>query len=427
MSTIEIASTDVPPLTAETTWPFAKRWLFAFTVVFFVLVNWWFPWAYLPLLDKVGEWLNKMWDAIVVPVATHVFHVTVRLDPTGSGDTTYNYVFYTMVLAFALAVGLIFAALDRRRAHYERLRDYFRVYLRFALGAAMIGYGTIKVIQSQFPPPNLDRLTEPFGAASPMGLLWTFMGASRAYNFLTGSAELLGGLLLATRRTALLGALLSAAAMANIVALNFCYDVPVKLYSTQLLLEALIIAAPDTRRLLATLLRKEQPLFRRTWAARTAFAIGVLFAGAITFAGLQQAQNNVTARAVRSPLRGIWSVDELSDNGASRPPLTTDLSRWRRVIFDGPRLAYIQQMSDARFRYRIQLDEKARTVKLTDWENPKASMNLTYVRADTRTLLLDTTVDGHRLHAVCHLSDAAMKPLLTTRGFHWISEVPFNR
>jgi hypothetical protein len=38
--------------------------------------------------------------------------------------------------------------------------------------------------------------------------------------------------------------------LANIVALTFCYDVPVKLYSSHLLLMAVFLVAPDLRRLL---------------------------------------------------------------------------------------------------------------------------------------------------------------------------------
>ena len=73
--------------------------------------------------------------------------------------------------------------------------------------------------------------------------------------------------------------MLSAAAMANVVALNFCYDVPVKLYSVQLLLEALIIAAPDLRQVARLFLSDAQPLFRRRWAVRTAMVLAVLFVG----------------------------------------------------------------------------------------------------------------------------------------------------
>src|SRR5947199_1204250 len=106
----------------------------------------------------------------------------------------------------------------------------------------MLSFGAYKVIKSQFPAPSLDRLLEPYGDSSPMGLLWTFMGASKAYTIFGGFAEMLGGALLTVRRTTLLGALVCIGVITNIVMLNFSYDVPVKLYSTHLLLMAIFLA-----------------------------------------------------------------------------------------------------------------------------------------------------------------------------------------
>jgi hypothetical protein len=62
--------------------------------------------------------------------------------------------------------------------------------------------------------------------------------------------EVLAGVLLVWRRTATLGALIAAGVMANVVMLNFCYDVPVKLMSSHLLVCALLIAYSDGVRLL---------------------------------------------------------------------------------------------------------------------------------------------------------------------------------
>src|SRR5262249_55489589 len=152
-----------------------------------------------------------------------------------SGDSTYKYVQVLCFLVIALAVTVAWTILDRKRLQYARLHEGLRIYVRFALSAAMIVYGADKVIPSQFPAPPLDRLLQPYGDASPMGLVWTFMGASRSYNIFAGAAEMIGGLLLIVRRTTLLGALLSLGALSNVAALNFCYDIPVKLYSSHLL------------------------------------------------------------------------------------------------------------------------------------------------------------------------------------------------
>src|SRR5262249_7130343 len=173
------------------------------------------------------------------------FHADASTLPMGSGDSTYKYVQVFCFLVMALAVTLVWTIRDRQRLRYPRLYEGLRIYVRFALGAAMIVYGADKVIQSQFPAPPLDRLLQPYGDASPMGLAWTFMGASRAYNIFAGAAELIGGLLLTVRRTTLLGALVSLGALSNVVALNFCYDVPDKLYPSYLLAMAVFLIVPD--------------------------------------------------------------------------------------------------------------------------------------------------------------------------------------
>lgn len=426
-----------PEAQHEATWPFLRRYFFAALVLFFVLPNFPFPLDDIPGLTKIGVWTGEFWDAVVPAAATRVFHVSAEVKPNGSGDTTYNYVQVALFLAFALAGALPWAIFARRRAHWERVSDYFRIYIRFALAAAMVVYGTIKVIPSQFPTPTLDRLVQPYGSSSPMGVLWTFMGTSKAYNFFTGSAELLGGILLTIRRTTLLGALIVIGAMGNVALLNYTYDVPVKLYSTQLLLEAVILVAPDARRLFSFFILNRavapapnRPLWKWRWLETGTLVVRTLLVTLVVFLGLQRAQESRKQwgdLSPRSPLRGIWNIDELTDNGVSRPPLTTDLLRWRRVVFDSQRFANIMLMNDTRLRYTAELDEKKHTIKLTNRDDPKEILTLAYTRPDAQTLTIDSSVAGHALHGVCHLSELTSKPLLLTRGFHWINEYPFNR
>ena len=59
----------------------------------------------------------------------------------------------------------------------------------------------------------------------------------------------MGGTLRYFRRTTTLGALIVAFVMTNVVMLNFCYDVPVKLFSLHILAFALFLVAPDAKRL----------------------------------------------------------------------------------------------------------------------------------------------------------------------------------
>src|SRR6185503_15339752 len=162
----------------------------------------------------------------------------------GSGDTTYSYVQAYLTFLLALAAALVWSLVERRASDHPRLKDLLRSGLRTYLAIYMIGYGIAKLgsLSNQLPEPGLWRLAQPYGESSPMGLLWTFMGSSRAYTHFAGAMELLGGILLVWRRTALLGALVSAGVMFNVMVMNFCYDVPVKLFSAHLVVAAAVIA-----------------------------------------------------------------------------------------------------------------------------------------------------------------------------------------
>ena len=108
----------------------------------------------------------------------------------------------------------------------------------------MLGYGFAKFYGGQFGELSLHRLTQEIGDTWPMTMVGTFMQASKPYELFGGACEVLGGLLLFHRRTALLGACVSIGTLANICALNWLYGVPVKQYSAHLLLYGIGLLAP---------------------------------------------------------------------------------------------------------------------------------------------------------------------------------------
>jgi hypothetical protein len=409
---------DVGPATDVGPAPHLARFFFRFCFSFFVLFNFPFPLNIVPGVDVDGL-TQKAWDVLVQPAGRALFGISPSPAFTGSGDTTWGWTQLILLVALSLVAALVWTLFDRR-TNDPLLARGLHTYVRFALAYVMLVYGTSKVIPTQFPAPPLDRLVQPFGHASPMGLLWTFMGASVPYVIFTGLGEMLGGLLLTMRRTALIGALVSAGVMTQVAVLNFCYDVPVKIYSTLLLCEALFIIAFDARRLLFALVPQVP---RAAWwkiAIRTVavVAVCVLF--------FKQGLEYREQLSKRSPLRGIWRVDTLQVNGVDRPPLITDQERWRRLVFDYPMGMSIQVMSDKRTSYGITLREVQKAFTLRRRLEPALRASFTYQRPDARTLIVDGTMNGDRIHAVTHL-EPETGFLLNTRGFHWINETPFNR
>lgn len=425
------------PSAVRPDWGTGKRMLFRYLCSYLFLFNFPFPLGYIPYaMVPFGPLLN-LWEKGILWMGRLVFGREVAALPTGSGDSAYNWADFFFRLLLAAVVTIVWSLLDRKRREYVRLHEWLRIYVRFSLAAAMISYGAFKLIPSQMPAPGVDRLLQPLGDASPMGLLWTFMGASVAYSVFTGASEMLGGLLLIARRTTLLGALVCIGVMANVVMLNFSYDVPVKLYSSHLLFEAAFLAAPNLRRLANALVFNRpaepapiRPLFQRAWLNRAGLVLRTLLIGYLTWQSLNisatnRARYTQEARA-KAPLHGIWDVDELTIDGQIRPPLITDEQRWRRVVFDVPGQMAVFRMNDFRDRYNVEVDEKKKTLAMTERFNPDRKTTVAYHQPAPDRLTLEGTFDGRKMRAAMHRT----KPpefLLLTRGFHWVSEYPFNR
>jgi hypothetical protein len=359
----------------------------------------------------------------------------INIAGSGSGDKLLDWVQAFSLVLVSVGAAVIWSLLDRRRANYTRLNSWFRVFVRFALGTTMVTYGMSKVIPLQMPVVFLTRLVEPFGNFSPMGVLWTSIGAAPAYESFVGCAELAGGALLFVPRTTLLGALICLMDAIAIFTLNMTYDVPVKLFSLHLILLSLFLVAPNVRPLLDLLLLNrrasasaEPPLgrtrrSRRIWTgvqvdygAYVVLLIGIADVSAWTLVG---------GGAPKSPFFGVWDVEQMSIDGQDHPPLLTDRDRWRRVIFQTPTAVAFQRMDDSFERYGAAIDADRKTIAVT-LAATKTTSTLSFARPIPEQLILDGPINGRAVHLELKLRDLNSF-LVTTRGFNWVQEVPFNR
>ena len=374
---------------------------------------------------------------IVTWIAVHLFRVKTELVYfSGSGDKTFDWVLAFFLLVVSIMATGIWSALDRKRENYIVLYKWFRLFLRFALAGQMFAYGLSKAIPLQMPFPSLTRLLEPYGNFSPMGVLWSSIGASPAYEIFVGCAETLGGILLVIPRTTTLGALVCLADMAQVFMLNMTYDVPVKLFSFHLIVLSLFLLAPDFERLANFFFfdRHAAPsgqplLFKTARANRIAIAVQLIFGAwlmGLTIYGSWTAWSQYGGGRAKSPFYGIWEVKQLNIDGQARVPLLSDNDRWRHVIFDFPTRTSFQRMDDSLVSYGISIDQNGKNFTLTknDDKNWKAQFNVQRPAPDQ--LVLDGDMDHQQVHMDLQLYERS-KFLLVSRGFHWVQEYPFNR
>lgn len=369
--------------------------------------------------------------------AAHVFGVTTPLVITGSGsgDKTFDWVAAFCLLVVASSGTLIWSVVDRRRDEYVTVQKWFRVFLRFATGATMLSYGMIKAVPLQMPAPALTRLLEPFGNFSPMGVLWSSIGAASSYERFAGVMELTAAVLLFIPNTATLGALVLLADSIQIFALNMTYDIPVKLFSLHLILMSLVLLAPESRRLLNVLVlnrpalpSSQPPLARGVRARRVLLAAQLVFAAylvAIFVMSSRDRWTNQGGGAPRPALYGIWDVRTMSIDGVERAPLVTDYDRWRRVVVQSSTFVSFQRMDQSFAFYPATTDVEHRTIALTNPADPAWEGQLTFLRPDADHLTVHGTMGGTRIRMDLERFDHT-KMLLVTRGFNWVQEYPFN-
>ncbi|MGH7718176.1 MAG: hypothetical protein ACREON_04950 [Gemmatimonadaceae bacterium] len=385
----------------------------------------------------VVSFYTGLWYAIVPWVGEHILRLGTPITTFAlGGDTTYNYVQVLCYVVIAIVTTAIWSVVDRRRENYVTLHHYLRIYIRYALGFAMLTYGMVKVIKAQFPFPSLVTLVESYGESSPMHLLWTMMGYSAPYNVFTGLVEAIGGVLLFWRRTTALGVLMVIGAMGNVVMLNLSYDVPVKLASIHLLLMGIFLAAPQGGRLLDVFVRHQtvgpEPIAahdprRGRRAMRLAVKSVAVLAGiggpSVMALRLQALYGE---QRVRPPLYGLYEVKEVVRNDTVVPPLITDSTRWRYVIIDAPGSLVVRSMTDSTHEYAARVDTVGRRVTLTPRISSTTSFHFRYAPSAPERLHLSGSMGGDSLELVLHRQDPR-EFLLVSRGFRWISERALNR
>jgi hypothetical protein len=397
--------------------------------------------------------LQDAWLAVAGTVVPWVGRHLLRLDrqvaatATGSADRAFDH-----VEALCLAVAATVAVLAWSAAHRgreDRLPERLATALRLTLGTVLLILGLRTILRLGLPFPALGRLSERIGDSSPLALYSAFAGLSPLYAGFTGGVAALGGILLWFRRPAPLGALVGLGALANAAMLDLSYDVPRKLADLHLLLSAVVVLAPEARRLADGLLlgRPTRPVpsplppaatgGRRAGsgatatgtagAARAALAVPVL--KVLALAGVAAATvlpALLRPPAPRPPLYGIYEVEELRRDGHIVPPSASDAARWRQLVVASPAALEVRFIDGSRQSFRTTYRARQVTLAVADATPPGAeSGTLAWSRPAADRLLLTGIFAGHPLAMALRRVDTGY--LLVSRPFQVIVDDPINR
>lgn len=423
--------------TDDTTWSRAGKIGFRFSFIYFLLIilfqnNGAYP--YFGYIEaKPVEWMQQF--ATWFGKAVVGIPYDVNTGPNGSGDTTYDYLVVFIVFIVALIGTLIWSLLDRKRPNYKKLYYWLTTGMRYYVGLMLISYGLVKVIQLQFQPPSFYRLMETYGESSPMGLAWTFLGFSEGYNLFMGIAEVLAGLLL-FRRTLTFGAVITLMTTMNVMAVNYFFDVPVKILSTHLVIMTLFLLSRDIKKVMQFLVTNkaveklttiQRPTFKKWLRISLGVLKGLIVAYALGY-GFYQVLDSKNAYGLndpKPPLYGIYEVTNYVVNGDTLVDYKSDV-RWKEIRFERAGRVQVHKMNKKRLNYTIVIDSTGQQViKFSPSDDAENPFDFKYTKTEN-------TLDFHYIYKNDTISGKTRKLgeedfLLINRGFHWISERPYNR
>ncbi len=407
-----------------------------FAFLFWILFSFSFNSGAIPLLHFTQKFTVPVLHAFVQWFAARVLNLTDPLNivMSGSGDTTFHYIWLLCIFIFSVLATLIWSAADYKRKSHEQLFYWLTVVLRFYVGFTLLHYGLAKLNNGQFPALNSYRLLSTYGDSSPMGLAWSFLSYSKGYKWFMCFAELIG-ILLFFRRTATIGAFLCLMTTANIMAINYFFDVPVKILSAALVLMCLTLLSPNIIQLFRFFFKGEkvQLNFLKAPALKARgtrisklvlkYAVLLLYAGLPIFMALKLEwfdSNSTNSEAVN----GVFDIEEVTwlkedptaDSNSLRP-------KWTVVTFENNHIGSVRSVNNETAWYKYKLDSRAKSVQITFMDDPNVSHTLNYTNSNWDRMVLKGDFFG--APATLILKRKTFE--LTDRGFHWISERPYNR
>jgi len=287
----------------------------------------------------------------------------------------------------------------------------------------------------------MHQLATPLGDFLPMRLSWMFIGYSPPYQVFSGVMEIIAGLLLLYRRTATLGVLLATAVFINVMMLNLSYDIPVKIFSMQLVLTCFYLAASESNRIICFFILNKSASagslyhfrYSKKWmrVTRLVFKLGfVVIAVVLPFISTYQYYVSARQAPKKQPVKnGVYEVAVFSVNNHPVPLSIADSMRWHDVIFQGG-LGSIKT-ADSAFRQRYKrgyfyysADSATHTLGFKKMMGDSVFIvNLHYDLPDSNTVRLWGLRRNDSLYVELKRTNRHFQ--LAEKQFHWLTE--YNR
>ncbi len=399
---------------------FVFRWLIIF-VLFFIFTS---PFDQ-PFIPASHQWLQPVLNPLIDLIGK-LFNIKYEFSKDLASDSTSWYLlgFFWIILSGMISVCWSF--FEKKNYHYNWLFGCFIVGISYYLSLALGTYGLSKVFKHQFYLAEPNLLYTPLGEISPDLLFWTSMGTSHSYNIFMGGLECFAACLLLFRKTRFWGGVVALGVLSNILAINFCFDISVKLYSSFLLLLSILIVLGHSGSTDFDILYKIKPgialkEFYGKYFNKTIYRI--LKIGIIGFLVLNlfypyyYTGNYNDDAAPRPAFHGAYDIPVFIINGDTIPSLLTDQRRWKKAFVHRRGYFIIQAMNDQMKDYKFEADTIRKIWILEDYTNG-VKIDFNYKKINEDEILLERITSKDSIKIYLNKINIEQLPI-RQKDFHW--------
>jgi hypothetical protein len=358
---------------------------------------------------------------------------------------------WIFILTVAILGTVVWSLTDKKNTQYAKLYAFLRILVRYRLAIAVIAYGFLKLFAIQAPYPSISSLNTPYGDFTTWKIFSLSLGIVPGYQAFLGAVELLAGILLLFRRTAVIGATIIIFFIGNVFMSNLAYEGGEIVYSFYLVTLALFLIVYDGQRIInliilhipaapakPALVWNNNLKILRLVLKSALILVFVLIYGFSAHRSSVKGGYHFTDQPGIKGLKGLYTVNSFKLNGQPRPYSLTDSLRWQDVVFEKWASLSIKINKDysvlndnveriplynagslyeaagnkGRVYYNFKADTATHALWLTKISSiPDSSFSagatssapngqLSYQRGPDSTLLISGIIDGNRIDAV---------------------------
>jgi hypothetical protein len=259
-----------------------------------------------------------------------------------------------------------------------RIIPFFKLLSAYYIAAVFLKYGFDKVFKRQFYLPEPNILYSNFGSLTKDTLFWSTMGTSHIFSIVTGTIEVIAGLLILFKRTRIAGYLLAFVIATNILLINISFDISVKLFTLFLLMVVFFNLYPFLKTIYAFVIQKKavqlpspDTIKINKWM-HTCLCSGII--GLILVPYISTGNFN-DDNAVRPILHGAYQVEHFTVNNDS---LSKCDFPYKRFFIHRNSYIIFQKEDDTMVDYFFEINEGAKQMEIRDYENNKITVTYNY-------------------------------------------------